>query len=111
MKKKLNPTLIYVLSILGLLCCCFGGLGVLLAAPAFFMASSQIKAAQLNPEAYEGPIKPMETAKLVAMIIMIINALYLIYYIYLLSTGGWDQMMSGWEEAMEQIQQAQQTAE
>jgi len=25
MKKQLNTTLIYVLSIFGLLCCCFGG--------------------------------------------------------------------------------------
>jgi len=35
MKKKLNPTLIYVLSILGFLCCCVGGsfLGI----PAYFI--------------------------------------------------------------------------
>jgi hypothetical protein len=30
MKKQLNTTLIYVLSIFGLLCCCFGGFGFLL---------------------------------------------------------------------------------
>ena len=104
MKKKLNPTLVYVLSIIGLLCCCFGGLGVLLSAPAYFMAGSKIKAAQLNPEEYEGNTKPMETAKLVAMIIMIINVLYLIYTIYQISTVGWDEMMEQSRQMMEQYQ-------
>lgn len=104
MKKKLNPTLVYVLSIIGLLCCCFGGLGVLLSAPAFFIAQNQIKAAQLNPEAYEGDIKAMETAKTVAMVIMIINVLYLVYTIYQISTVGWDEMMEQSRQIMEQYE-------
>ncbi|WP_034058193.1 CCC motif membrane protein [Lacinutrix jangbogonensis] len=107
MKKKLNPTVVYVLSIVGLLCCCFGGLGILLSAPAYFIAGNKIKDAQLNPDAYEGETKPMETAKLVAMIIMIINVLYLIYTIYQISTIGWDEMNRTWQEAIEQAQQAQ----
>lgn len=105
MKKKLNPTLVYVLSIIGLLCCCFGGLGVLLSAPAYFIAGSKIKAAQLNPEEYEGDIKAMNTAKTVALVITIINAIYLIYNIYFISTGGWEESMTRYQEIMEQMQQ------
>ncbi|WP_044397388.1 CCC motif membrane protein [Lacinutrix sp. Hel_I_90] len=104
MKKKLNPTLVYVLSIIGLLCCCVAGLGVLLSAPAYFIASSKIKAAQLNPEEYEGDIKAMNTAKIVALVITIINAVYLIYNIYYISTGGFEESMQRYQEMMEQMQ-------
>jgi len=52
MKKSLNTTLIYVLSILGLLCCCFAGLGFLLSGPAYLIANKKLKEAQLNPDGY-----------------------------------------------------------
>ncbi|OIQ22349.1 CCC motif membrane protein [Lacinutrix sp. MedPE-SW] len=109
MKKKLNPTLVYVLSIIGLFCCCIGGSGVLLSAPAYFIAANQIKAAQLNPDAYEGDTKAMQTAKTVALVIMIINVLYLAWTIYQISTVGWDEMMEQSRQMMEQYQT--QTAE
>lgn len=104
MKKKLNPTLVYVLSIIGLLCCCFGGLGVLLSAPAYFIAGSKIKAAQLNPEEYEGNVSAMNTAKIVALVSMIINILYLGWTIYQISTVGWDEMMEQSRQIMEQYE-------
>ncbi|MFD0990825.1 CCC motif membrane protein [Mariniflexile jejuense] len=91
MKKNLNTTLIYVLSIFGLLCCCLGGLGVFLAGPAYFMASNKVKDAQLNPDDYEGDINAMNTAKTVALVITIICAVTLLYNIYDLSTGGWEK--------------------
>lgn len=90
MKKNLNTTLIYVLSLFGLLCCCLGGLGVFFAGPAYFMAASKIKDAELNPDAYEGNLQAMKTAKMVALIITIICAVILIYNIYDLATGGWE---------------------
>ncbi len=105
MKKQLNPTLTYVLSIFGLLCCCVGGLGVLLAAPAYFIANNKIKDAQLNPDDYEGDTNAMNTAKTVALIIVIINVLYLAYTIYQIYTVGWDEMQRVWQEAMEKAQQ------
>lgn len=107
MKKQLNPTLTYVLSILGLLCCCFGGLGILLSAPAYFIANNKIKDAQLNPDDYEGNINAMNTAKIVALVIIVLNVLNLIYTIYQISTIGWDEMSRTFQEAMEQAQNAQ----
>ena len=91
MKKNLNTTLIYVLSILGLLCCCLGGIGVFLAGPAYFMASNKVKDAQLNPDNYEGDINAMNTSRTVALVITIICAVTLLYNIYDLSTGGWEK--------------------
>ncbi len=91
MKKNLNTTLIYVLSILGLLCCCLGGIGLFLAGPAYFMASNKVKDAQLNPDNYEGDINAMNTSRTVALVITIICAVTLLYNIYDLSTGGWEK--------------------
>jgi len=107
MKKQLNPTLTYVLSIIGLLCCCFGGLGVLLSAPAYFIANNKIKDAQLNPDDYDGDINAMNTAKTIALIVTIICILYLIYNIYYLSTGGWEESMQRYQEMMEEYQAQQ----
>jgi hypothetical protein len=39
-KEKLpNATMVIVLSVLGYLCCCFAGLGIIPSAIAFFMAN------------------------------------------------------------------------
>ena len=105
MKKSLNTTLIYVLSILGLLCCCFAGFGFLLSGPAYLMANKKLKDAQLNPDDYEGNINAMETAKTVALVILIINLLYLAYTIYSVLTGDFSEMQEEWRKMMEEINQ------
>ena len=105
MKKQLNPTIIYVLAILGLLCCCFGGLGFILAGIAYYIALSKIKDAHLNPENYEGNINAMNTAKIVALVILIINLAYFAFTIYKISTIGWDELMEQSRDMMEQMQQ------
>ena len=88
MKKQLNTTFIYVLSIIGLLCCCFGGLGFLLSGPAYLVAHNKVKDATQNPDDYEGNINAMNTAKTIALVILIINLLCFIYIIYVLFSGG-----------------------
>ncbi len=103
MKKQLNPTLTYVLSILGFLCCCLGG--AVLSIPAYFIAHKKIKDAELNPDDYEGDLKAMRTAKTVALISSIINLLVLIRVIYVLATSDWDELQRAWQEAMEKAQQ------
>mgnify|MGYP001028607056 FL=1 len=103
MKKQLNTTLVYVLSILGLLCCCVSGLGLLLSGPAYIIARNKVKGYEQNPDDYEGNINAMNSAKTVALIIVIINALYLIYTLYLLLTVGYDEIYSKWDEIMSEI--------
>lgn len=104
-QQKLNPAVVYVLAILGLLCCCIGGVGVIFAGIAFYLAYSKLKAVELNPELYDPQsVKAMNTAKTVALVILIINVLYLIYTIYVIATTGWDVM---WEDAMRKAQEIQ----
>lgn len=103
--KKLNPTLIYVLSILGFLCCCIGG--AVLSIPAYFIAHKKVKDAEMNPDDYEGDIKAMKTAKIVALISAILSTIMLIRVIYVLSTNDWDELQEVIQEAMEQAQQNQ----
>lgn len=104
-QQKLNPTLVYVLAILGLLCCCFGGLGFILAGIAFIIAYNKLNVVKHNPENYEPvSVKSMNTAKIVALVILIINILYLAKVIYSISTVGWDEMMEQSRQIMEQYQ-------
>jgi uncharacterized membrane protein len=86
-KQNLNSTLIYVLAVLGFLCCCVAGLGVIPAGIAFFMANSQLKPALANPENFNN-IEGMKTAKTIALVVLIINAAYLIWSIYRFSVMG-----------------------
>ena len=104
MKKQLTPPLTYVLSIIGLLCCCFGGLGFLLSGPAFLIARNKIKDATQNPDEFDGNFKAMNTAKIVALIILIINLLYLTYNVYVYSSGGFDDVFIQFQEAMKEIE-------
>ncbi|ARV08755.1 hypothetical protein BTO05_03550 [Winogradskyella sp. PC-19] len=107
-KERLNPALVYVLAIIGLLCCCIGGIGFVLAGAAFFIAQTQIKKATDNPEAYDlTSVKAMNTAKIVALVILIINILMLIRTIYVISTVGWDEMSEQMMKAIEEAQKAQ----
>ncbi len=91
-KQKLNSTVIYILSILGFLCCCIGGLGIIPSGIAYFMANSKMKEASLAPENYDN-FNGMKTAKMIALIVVIINAVYLAYSIYRISTVGLDGIM------------------
>ena len=109
MKKSLNTTVVYILSIFGLLCCCFGGLGFLLSGPAFLMANKKIKDAEINPEDYdyyEGSVSAMNTAKIVALVVLAINLLNLIYTIYVFATGDFSEFQKEWEKAMQEFNQS-----
>ena len=106
MKKSLNTSLIYILSIFGLLCCCLGGLGIFLSGPAVLIANKKVKDAQLNPDEYEGNLNAMETAKTVSLVIFIINSLYLLYTIYIIATGDFSELREEWEKAMQQMNQS-----
>ncbi|MBE9490685.1 MAG: hypothetical protein IMY67_10360 [Bacteroidetes bacterium] len=104
MKEQLNPTLVYILSILGFLCCCLGGLGFIPSGIAFFIAQSKLKLVKENPENYEN-IKSMDTAKIVALVVLIINLLMVIRIVYVISTIGWDELLEQSRDMMEQMQQ------
>jgi hypothetical protein len=83
--QKLNTTLVYILAIVGFLCCCCNGIGVIPAAIGFFIASKGVKQWQANPDAYaNGPA--MKTAKTVALVAMILSGLVALYSVYTYAT-------------------------
>ncbi|WP_242084725.1 CCC motif membrane protein [Aestuariivivens sediminis] len=104
-QQKLNPTLVYVLAVFGLLCCCVGGTGFILSGIAVFIAHNKLNAVKDDPDSFDpDSVKAMNTAKIVAMVILIINVLYFIMTIYRISTVGWDEIMRQSQEMMEQMQ-------
>ena len=100
MNKELKPTIIYVLSSISIFCCCFGGLGLLLAAPAYIMANNKLKTADGTEYGY----KSMNSAKTFALVMLIINGLYLIYTIYILSTSDFTEVIEQYKNAIENQQ-------
>ena len=102
-RKRLDTTLIYILSVLGFLCCCIGGVGFILAGVAFLIANNKLKEAYQKPENFEN-IEGMKTAKIVALVVLIINILYLARTIYVISTVGWDELMEQSQIMMEQFE-------
>ncbi len=100
--KKLNTTLIYVLSSISILCCCFAGLGILLALPSYLIANNRLKEVAMYPNDFDlSEVKAMNNAKIFALITLIINAAYLIYSVYVYSTTDWDVFMEQYREALE----------
>ncbi|OUS21663.1 hypothetical protein A9Q93_00280 [Nonlabens dokdonensis] len=98
--QKLNTTLVYILSIVGLICCCWPfGIAIIPTGIAFFIASKEMKKYEASPESYSNG-DAMKTAKTVSLIIFILASLYLLYFIYGVATTPWDQVMSGYEDAM-----------
>lgn len=97
MNKELKPTIVYVLSSISILCCCFAGLGILLAGPAFLIANSKLKTADGTELGY----KSMKSAKTFALVMLIINGLYLLWSIYSIATGGLDEFMEAFKQGME----------
>ncbi len=101
-KLKMNTTVIYILSAVGLICCCVGGLGFIPAGIAFFLAHTKLNEYNTNPEQYENP-KGMQTAKVIAIVVFIINIAYLAYTIYLISSIGWDELLEQSRKTMEEM--------
>lgn len=104
--KKLNTTLIYVLSSISLLCCCFAGLGILLALPSFLIANKKLKEATLHSEEYDvDDIKAMNTAKTFALVALIINGLTFVYSIYDLATSDFEVIKQEFQNALDEYKQ------
>lgn len=79
--QKLNTTLVYILSVVGFLCCWLYGVGTIAAIVAVIVATKEVKKFQVNPDLYMNG-KAMKTAKTVAYIALALSLLGLIPYIY-----------------------------
>lgn len=91
-QKLPNSTLILVLGILGYLCCCISGLGIIPSGIAYFLATKSEKLYATTPENYTN-YSQIKTGKTVALIALVLNALLIIWVIYGLVTGSNDEFM------------------
>ncbi|AGC75495.1 hypothetical protein LX97_00191 [Nonlabens dokdonensis] len=80
--QKLNTTLVYILSVVGLLCCCVYGLGTVAAIIAIVVASKELKKYEANPDQFVNG-KAMKSAKTVAIVSLIISIIGLAIFIYI----------------------------
>jgi hypothetical protein len=104
-QQKLNPTIVYVLTILSLLCCCIWGVGFIFAGIAFYIAYTKLKDVEANPDNYDhSGVNRMNTAKIFALVMLIINLLYLLFCLYRVYTIGWDEIMERSREMLDQFQ-------
>ena len=94
-----------MLSSISLFCCCFEGLGIVLALPAFLIANKKLKDVALNPDEYDvDEIKAMNTAKTFALVTLVINGLYFTYTIYKVSTTDWDTFLNDFQQGIDAYQ-------
>lgn len=103
--RPINTTLIYVLASLSIPCCCFLGLGILLALPAYIIANNKMKQVEMNPEDFDpDDVRQLNTARTFALVTLIINGLNLLYSIYSIATTDWDVFWEEYQKALEQYQ-------
>ena len=103
-QKLPNVTIVIVLSILGLLCCCIGGIpGILFGGIGLMLALKDEKKYQENPQDYSN-YSQLKTAKILAIVALVIGVLYLAYTFFSISQmGGVDGYMEKVNEMMEEM--------
>lgn len=104
MEQKLpNATIAIVLSILGLLCCCFYGVpGLILGGIALILVNQDEKKYRAQPENYTN-YSTVKTAKILAIIAIVLGAIWLSWMIYsIIEMGGIDAAMEESRKVMEE---------
>jgi uncharacterized membrane protein len=114
--KKLNTTLVYILSVVGFLCCWLYGIGTIAAIIAFIVATKELNKYNANPDEYVNG-KTMKTAKTVAIVSLIISLIGLFIFVYAslnecafnqwiydwsLENGGTEEQLAPMLDAMEE---------
>jgi polyferredoxin len=94
MMQKLKTTLVYILSVVGFLCCWLYGIGTIAAIIAVVVATKEVEKYRLNPELYLNG-KAMKTAKTIAYVALLLSLLGLIPYVYYFvdPCGFWDMYL------------------
>jgi len=102
-QKLPNVTIVIVLSIIGLVCCCVAGIpGILFGGIGLILALKDEKLYKENPNDYSN-YSQLKTAKILAIVALAIGVLYLAYTFFQISQmGGWDAYMEQVQEISEQ---------
>ncbi|MBC3847790.1 hypothetical protein H8K90_15435 [Winogradskyella echinorum] len=112
--QKLNTTLVIILSILGIVCCCVYGIGTISAIIAIVIANKELKKYNESPETYSNG-SAMKSARTFSIISLIISFIGLAFIIWVLVNpclffdwyiGMFEDNPNVPAESMEQIYQA-----
>jgi hypothetical protein len=112
--QKLNTTPVYILSVIGIICCCVYGLGTITAIIAIVLANKELKKYNADPEAYSNgsAMKGARTFSIVSLFISFIGLAFVIW-VWLNPCVFFDWYIGMFEnnpnvpaESMEQIYQA-----
>lgn len=110
-QKLPNPVLIIVLGILGILCCCFAGLGIIPAAIALNLSRKAEGIIAENPDLYLDKQSSVKAGKIIAIAAIALNLYMLVKIAFDIYSMGWDayrlQFEEVWEEAKRQAEQNQ----
>ncbi|MCT4629109.1 CCC motif membrane protein [Winogradskyella sp.] len=79
--QKLNTTAVYILSVIGILCCCVYGLGTITAIIAIVIANKELKKYNADPEAYTNG-SAMKSARVFSIISLFISFIGLAFIIW-----------------------------
>ncbi|WP_124981095.1 CCC motif membrane protein [Nonlabens xiamenensis] len=79
--QKLNTTLVYILSVVGFLCCCIG-IGTIAAIIAVVIASRELKKYNQAPDDYVNG-QAMKTARVVAIVSLVLSLIGLAIFIWI----------------------------
>jgi hypothetical protein len=116
--QKLNTSLVYILSVIGFLCCCVYGIGTIAAIIALVVANKELAKYNANPDEYING-NAMKTARTVAIVSLFISFIGLAFVIWSLVNpcvffdwyiGVFEGMEGMPAESMEQIYQAAEEA-
>lgn len=79
--QKLNTTPVYILSVIGIICCCVYGLGTITAIIAIVLANKELKKYKAEPDAYSNgsAIKNARTFSIVSLFISFIGLAFIIW--------------------------------
>lgn len=101
-RKLPNPTLIIVLGILGILCCCFAGLGLIPSAIALSLSRKAEDIMAENPELYIDKQSTVKAGKIIAISGIALNLYILVKMAFDIYSMGWEAYRFQFEEAWEQ---------
>lgn len=116
--QKLNTTLVYILSVIGFLCCCVYGIGTIAAIIALVVANKELAKYNANPDEYING-NAMKTARTVAIVSLVLSFIGLAFVIWSLVNpcvflnwyiGVFEGMEGIPAETMEQFYQAAEEA-
>ncbi|WP_299127822.1 CCC motif membrane protein [uncultured Winogradskyella sp.] len=80
--QKLNTTAVYILSVIGILCCCAYGIGTITAIIAIVIANKEQKKYNANPEEYSNG-SAIKGARIFAIVSLIISFIGLTIFIWI----------------------------